>query len=126
MNVKRFTQDGECIEILGKGHSTLFPGKGSNGKLCVYVRIVDEIDRWNIGKDVYSMHSVKLSDALEGCNISIPTVQGSFNLNLPAMSAQSKFTLSDKGMTLQDQTDDGSCGNHIANVHTQVPRNLND
>ena len=104
----------------------MFPGQGKNGNLCVYVRILNEVDRWSTGKDVYSMHLVKLSDALEGCDISIPTVHGSSKINLPAMSSQSKFTLSGKGIILQDQRGIDSYGNHIANIRTQVPRNIDD
>ena len=82
ITIERFTQDGECIEMPLQGHRTLFGDKGKNGSLFATVRIVEEIDRWRDGADVFTKHYVRMGDAIEGCSVSIPTIHGAMSVQL--------------------------------------------
>ena len=80
------------------------------------VRIVEEFDRWREGNNVHTRHYVKLADAIEGCNISVPTIQGQVDFNIPSLSAVSYFTLPGKAQE----------GDHKVQTVLQIPRHTDE
>ena len=94
----RFARDGQVIELELQGHRTLYPDKGKNGKILATVRIVEESERWLVGNDVHSRHNVKLSDALRGCKIDVPTVYGVQQIEIKAASNESQLPIRGVGM----------------------------
>ena len=65
-----------------EGHETLFPDKGKNGSLLAIVHVVEEADRWRSGTNIHSRHFITLGEAIEGCQLSIPTIHGASKLEL--------------------------------------------
>ena len=67
---------------------------------------------------------MKLSDAVNGCEISVPTIHGTHEVKLAALGSQTRFALAEKGAIdlIEEETQKGD---HIAMVYTQVPKNIN-
>ena len=78
VKIDGFSRDGDKLKLELQGHNTVFRDKGKNGALEVTLHIVQETDRWCEGNDVFSKHHVCLSDALKGCEVTIPTVFGEY------------------------------------------------
>ena len=97
INIDRFVRNGQVVDNDLQGHKTLYPDKGKNGTLKCTVLVKDETERWRKGNNIHTNHYVSLSDALCGCVLTIPTVQGTQEIKLAQGAKSNIFKLEGKG-----------------------------
>ena len=85
-----------------------------------------EAERWRKGQDIFSRHYVTLAEALQGCQIKVPTVHGEHSIDLSRFDAGMKHIFEGKGVlkTKISGDDAAKAGNHIAFVKPIIPRNV--
>ena len=82
VEIPRFIDHGEEIKLDQLGHKTLYPEKYKDGDLVVKVSIIDDIQRRRNGLNIETIHNVKLSEALKGCEILVRTAHKTETLQL--------------------------------------------
>lgn len=110
----------QSIKIQGKGN----PGAngGPSGDLIIKLFVSSSKTFTRKGADVYTNVSISVWDALLGCVVTIPTVNGDVDLTVPpATEPNTILKLSGKGITLPN----GKTGDQYATVSVKFPKKLN-
>ena len=63
------------------------------------------MDRWRKGNNVFSKHYVHLSDALKGCEVTVPMVYGDHSIKITDMGIQTRHLIAGKGAKAKAQKD---------------------
>ena len=112
---------GKRLRISGKGNPS--PYGGEAGDLYVQVKVLPDRDFSLEGHDLHLNRSIKLSEALLGTTLSIPTLDGK-ELNLkvpPGTNHKTKMRLSGHGMPKMRGSGKGDL---YVTVLVQMPKTL--
>ena len=114
---------GKKLRIGGKGEPS--PYGGPSGDLLIQAKIIPDPDFRVEGKDLYMEREVKLTEAILGTRISVPTL-GSKRLNLkvpPGTRHGTKMRLGGKGLPgMKDSTK----GDLYVTILVSIPKKLTD
>ena len=113
---------GKKLRLAGKGQPGAFGGPP--GDLYIQAKVVDDSVFSVVGHDLYVDREIKLTEALLGAQIKIPTVDGK-NLNLkipPGTQHHTKMRM--KGYGLPEMKK-GQRGNLYARIVVKTPKRLN-
>lgn len=82
VTIPRLANHENEIILESEGHQTLLAMKGGkHGNLKVKLK-VEAGHRWRTGDDVFSQHFLTLSDALNRCEIDVPTIESSVKIQV--------------------------------------------
>lgn len=122
INIPSGIDEGQAISLRGEGDC----GKlgGPNGDLFVVVNILSHKIFKRDGFDIYFDMSIPYTKAVLGGTITIPTLEGNIDFNIPAGTQPgTKFKVRDKGIPNIRGT---SRGDLRFNVNIDVPKKIND
>ena len=114
---------GKKIRLAGKGEAS--PYGGPAGDLFIKSKVLDDPVCSVKGNDLYLKREIKLSDAILGTSISVPTFDGK-ELSLkvpPATKHKTKMRLSGHGLPYMHAKGQGDL---YVNIHVNMPRNLTE
>jgi DnaJ-class molecular chaperone len=122
VNIPAGTEDGKQLRLKGKGK----PGPGGAPAGDAYVRINIEphpyFDR--DGADVYLTLPITLQEAVEGATVTVPTVDGTVQMKVPAGSNSGK-TLRLRGRGIQPKGTDKR-GDQLVKLQVVLPDQPDD
>lgn len=114
-------REGARVRAAGQGASG--SGGGQNGDLFLRVRIEPHAFWKREGDDVSCEVPVRFDEAALGATISVPTIENSVNLKIPAGTQSGQtFRLSGRGVKQKD----GKAGDQFVKVKIAVPKELSD
>lgn len=97
--VPKFTEDNQTLQFEHEGHQSVFAAKGEDGHLVVRVRVERDATVRREGHHIISKHYVTLTEAMLGCNLTIPTVAGPKSLQIDHIKNSGyQYTLSGEGV----------------------------
>ena len=113
---------GKKIRIPGKGEKSVFGGQP--GDLFIKSRLIEDrvygVEDYNL----YINHEIKLTEAILGCKISVPALNGK-NLDLkipPGTKHQTKMRLPGQGLPFMNEN---KTGDLFVRIFVQIPKELN-
>lgn len=121
VNIPKGMVSGKKLRLPGKGSPS--PYGGNAGDLFIQSKVLDDPMFQVDGLDLHIRRTIKLSDALLGTKISVPTLSGK-ELSLkvpPGTNHKTKMRLSGHGLP---QMKSGNPGNLIVQVEIQMPKKL--
>lgn len=121
VNIPKGMMAGKKLRLPGKGNQD--PYGGVSGDLYVQAKVLPDKDFSAEGHDLYISRSIKLSDALLGVTLAIPTIDGK-ELNIkvpPGTSHKTKMRLAGHGLP---RMKDGGKGDLFVHLMVQMPRTL--
>lgn len=98
--------NGYKVRLKGKGH----PGRdgGKAGDLYLNIRVKPHKTFWREGDDLYVDVPISIYEAVLGCQINVPTIEGTAKMKIPCgTSSDQKFRLKGKGVTKLGKQDRG-------------------
>lgn len=112
---------GKRLRLSGKGEPS--PYGGSPGDLFIKAKVLDDPVYDVEGNDLYVTHEVKLSEAILGASISVPTLEGTeLSLRIPpGTKHNTKMRFS--GYGLPHMNGNGR-GDLYARIHVSLPKKL--
>jgi len=121
VNVPKGITTGKKLRIPGKGN--LNPYGGQPGDLYVQVKVLPDRVFSPEGHDLHIHRNIKLSDALTGTTLSVPTLEGKeLNLKVPAgTNHKTKMRLPGHGLP---RLKGGGRGDLYVNLLVQMPKKL--
>jgi curved DNA-binding protein len=113
---------GKKLRLAGKGNPGAYGGP--NGDLYVQIKVLDHPQFKREGDDLILNREIKLSDALLGTEIDVPTIdKKTMRLKIPAGTQNNaKFRLKGQGMPHMNKTGRGDA---YVQVTVGVPKKLN-
>ncbi len=119
LNIPHGVDTGDRMNVRGKGNPGI--NGGENGNLIVTFNVKPSQTFVRKGADVYINAPISISDALLGAVVTVPTVTGDCDLNIPACTEPGTILrMSGKGITLPS----GKTGNQYVTVNVKFPKNL--
>ena len=113
---------GKKLRLAGKGQPGAFGGPP--GDLYIQARVLDDASFSLVGHDLYIDREIKLTEALMGTQIEVPTVDGKgLNLKIPA-GTQHQTKLRMKGYGLPEMKKNRR-GDLYARILVKIPKRLN-
>ena len=114
---------GKKIRLAGKGEPS--PYGGPAGDLFIKSKFAGHPDYSVDGHDLYVNRSIKLSEALLGTQVSVPTLDGnSFNLKIPAGTRhKTKMRLGGHGLPHMKSSQKGDL---FVVIHIDMPKQLTE
>jgi molecular chaperone DnaJ len=114
--------DGQRIRVSGEGHAA--PAGGRSGDVYVLVRVRPDPRFVREGNDIYSQVDLTIVQASLGATMSVETLEGPVELELPAGTQPGEVrVLRGKGMPVLQGF---GRGDHRVLVNVSVPRHLSD
>jgi curved DNA-binding protein len=112
---------GKKLRIAGKGEPS--PYGGPPGDLYIQAKVIDDSVYDAEGYDIYIKREIKLSDAILGSNISVPTLSNKeLNLRIPpGTKHKTKMRLTGHGLPHMHGKGQGDLYVHI---HINMPKKL--
>ena len=111
---------GKRLRLKGKGLRD--PRTGRRGDLYLTVKVGDHPVFKRVGNDIYVQKEIKLTDALLGAEIEVPSLYGSKKVRIPqGVRSHSKVRL--KGLGVHD-SEKGLTGDQYVEVIVDIPRTL--
>jgi DnaJ-class molecular chaperone len=122
VNIPAGTEDGKQLRLKGTGT----PGPGGAPAGDAYVRINVEPHPYfaREGQDVYLTLPITLQEAVEGANVTVPTVDGTVQMKIPAGSNSGK-TLRLRGRGIQPKGSD-TRGDQLVKLQVVLPDQPDD
>ncbi len=121
VNIPHGVDTGDKRRISGKGEAGI--NGGPNGDLVLVIEVAPSKTFVRKGADVYTNISISVSDALLGTSVSVPTVDGEADLNVPACTeAGTILKRSKAGITLPSN----STGDEYVTVQVKFPKTLTE
>jgi DnaJ-class molecular chaperone len=122
VNIPAGTEDGKQLRLKGKGK----PGPGGAPAGDAYVRINVQPHQYfeRDGKDVHLTLPITLQEAVEGATVSVPTVDGTVQMKIPAGSNSGK-TLRLRGRGIQPKGSD-TRGDQLVKLQVVLPDQPDD
>ena len=113
---------GKKLRLAGKGEQS--PYGGTPGDLFIQAKVIDDPDYTAKEYDLYLDSKVKLTEAILGTKISIPTIEGKeLSLKIPAGTKHgTRMRLAGHGLPSMQGKKKGDL---YVNIHIDIPRNLN-
>ncbi len=119
LNIPHGVDTGDRMNVRGKGNPGI--NGGENGNLIVTFNVKPSQTFVRKGADVYINAPISISDALLGAVVTVPTVTGDCDLNIPACTEPDTILrMSGKGITLPS----GKTGNQYVTVNVKFPKSL--
>jgi len=113
---------GKKLRLSGKGQPGAFGGPPGN--LYIQAKVLDDSAFSLVGHDLYIDREIKLTEALMGTEITVPTVDGKdLNLKIP-VGIQHQTKLRMKGYGLPEMKK-GRRGDLYARILVKIPKRLN-
>jgi curved DNA-binding protein len=114
---------GKKLRLAGKGNPS--PYGGPPGDLYIKARVFDDPVFRPEGYDLHITRKIRLSDAILGTNISVPTIDGKeLNLKIPAGTRhKTKMRLSGHGIPRMRSD---LKGNLYVHIHVNIPADLTE
>jgi curved DNA-binding protein len=114
---------GKKLRLAGKGESS--PMGGAPGDLYIKAKVVDNPIYGVEENDLYLTREIKLSEAILGANISIPTVDGKeLSLKIPpGTKHKTKMRLADHGLPHMQAKGKGDL---YVYIHVKMPKHLTE
>jgi curved DNA-binding protein len=112
---------GKKIRLAGKGEPS--PYGGPPGNLFIKSRVIEDSVFSVQGNDLYINREIKLTEAILGVSVSVPTISGKeLILKIPpGTKHNTKMRLSGHGLPILQS---GGKGNLYANIHVSMPKQL--
>ncbi|MHC4713737.1 MAG: DnaJ C-terminal domain-containing protein, partial [Planctomycetota bacterium] len=121
VNIPKGINDGAKIRLAGQGEAGVAGGPPGDLYLLVHVPAHPEFRRQ--GNDVYSSVKIDMADAALGTKVSVNTLDGTVNLNIPpGTQPGTTLRLRDRGV----KTAAGAHGHHYVTVEVSIPRDLSE
>jgi len=114
-------EDGNRLRVRGEGDAG--PKGGPSGDLYVFLSVTADPRFRREGMDIYSDVSVSYLDAILGATLTVPTVDGDVQLNVPA-GTQPMTTMRIAGKGAPKLNDVSQRGTHYVKVNVEIPRSL--
>ncbi len=112
---------GQRLRLAGKGSRD--PYSGRTGDLYVTIKVAEHPVFRRVGNDLYVTKEVRVTDALLGGSVEVPTIDGPKQIKIPSgMKALSKVRL--KGLGVPDMKQ--GRGDEYVEVAIDVPRKLTE
>jgi curved DNA-binding protein len=114
---------GKKLRLAGKGNPG--PYGGPRGDLYIQATLLDDPVFTVEGQDLHTHREVRLTEALLGATISVPTIDDKqLNLKIPAgTKSGTKMRLPEHGLPM---IKGGGRGDLYVRIHIQIPKNLTD
>jgi len=114
-------EEGNYLPLSGKGHAGKRGGPAGDLIIVMDIKEHDYLER--DGNDVIYQHSISIPEACLGCNIEVPTLQGTEIIEIPSGTQPgTEFKLSGKGIP---NINSYGKGNQIVIINVYVPSRLN-
>jgi curved DNA-binding protein len=121
VKIPKGINSGQKLRLHAKGSRD--PYSGRTGDLYVTIKVAEHPVFKRVGNDLYVTKEVRVTDALLGGSVEVPTIDGPKQIKIPSgMRAQSKVRL--KGLGVVD-TKQGR-GDEYVEITIEVPRKLTD
>lgn len=124
MNVKipKGISTGKKLRLQGKGNRDPYTGK--RGDLYVTIKVGEHPVFKRTGNDLYVTKEIKLTDALLGTTVEVPSIDGPKRVTIPpGVKSHSKVRL--KGLGVPDLIK-GGAGDQYVEVILDIPKRLTD
>jgi curved DNA-binding protein len=121
VKIPKGINSGQKLRLHGKGSRDPYSGRA--GDLYVTIKVAEHPVFRRVGNDLYVTTEVKITDALLGGSVEIPTIDGPKQIRIPSgMKAHSKVRL--KGLGVPDMKQ--GRGDEYVEVTIEVPKKLTD
>ncbi len=115
VNIPVGVDDTTTMRLAGKGFASDFGGPP--GDLYLLLRIIPHSKFKRIGSNIQSEEEISYLDAILGTKIKVETVQGIFDLNIPAgTQPNAMLKIAGKGVESKNK------GDHIVNIKVKIPK----
>ena len=123
MKIPRGLITGKQVRLAGKGNPS--PYGGPPGDLYIKAKVLDDPQFSSQQYDLYLNHELKLSEALLGITISVPTIDDKqLSLKIPpGTKPGTKLRLSGHGLA---DMKDNKKGDLYVRVQIKIPQDLNE
>lgn len=115
-------ENGMQISVSGEGHAA--PHNGTNGDLLIVVKEVEHPQLKRDGNNLFFTQIISVMDAMLGCEISVPCLDGSYKVKLdPGTQSGTIVKLRDKGLPAVQGYGRGK-GDLYVKILVWIPRKL--
>ncbi len=121
LNIKPGIHDGQKLKVRGRGKKS--SRASAPGDLYVIISLLPHPVFTRKDNDLYCKQGINISTAVLGGKISIPTLSGHVNMNIPAETDNGK-TFRLKGMGMTDYDYPSVKGDLYVSVFINVPKNI--
>lgn len=122
VKIPKGVDTGQRLRLHGKG--SMDPHTGRVGDLYVTIKVAEHPVFRRVGNDLYVTKEVKVTDALLGGSVEVPTIDGPKQIKIPpGVKTHSKVRL--KGLGVTDMKRQGR-GDQYVEVLIDVPRKLTE
>lgn len=112
---------GKKLRLQGKGNKD--PYMGRTGDLYITIKVGEHPVFRRTGNDLYVTKDIKVTDALLGTAVEVPSIEGPKHVKIPGgIQTNSKVRL--KGLGVSDLK--GVTGDQYVEVHVDIPKKLTD
>ncbi len=119
VNIPKGVDDNDMIRVAGKGDAGV--NGGPNGDLILVIQVSKSQIFERKGADIYTTVDVSLADALLGATITVKTVKGEVDLNVPSCTQPATvLKMASMGVTLPS----GKTGDQYVKVNVVFPKSL--
>lgn len=116
-------EEGMQLTVRGEGHSA--PHNGTNGDLLVVIKEAQHPQLRREGNNLYYSQTISVLDAMLGCEISVPCIDGSTKVKIePGTQSGTTIKLKNKGLPSVSGYGSGK-GDLFVQVLVWIPRKLN-
>jgi curved DNA-binding protein len=113
---------GQKLRLAGKGNTDHYTGQ--SGDLYITIKVGEHPFFKRVGDDLYVTKDIKVTDALLGATVEVPTIDGPKQIKIPAgVGSRSKVRMKGIGVTHMQK---GGRGDQYVEVVVEVPRKLTD
>ena len=114
-------EDGNRLRVRGEGDAG--PKGGPAGDLYVFLAVTRDARFKREGMDIYSDISLSYIDAILGATVTVPTVDGTYDLKVPA-GTQPGTVMRIEGKGAPKLNNVNTRGTHFVTVKVDIPRSL--
>jgi len=118
VKIPRGIESGKKLRLKGKGNIDPFTGK--RGDLYITIKVGEHPVFKRTGNDIYVKHTVKLTDALLGTTVEVPSVDGPKQVKIPPGAKKIRL----KGLGVPDEK--GGRGDQYIEIDVEIPKKITD
>ncbi|MDO5443351.1 MAG: molecular chaperone DnaJ [Bacteroidia bacterium] len=116
-------EEGMQLTVHGEGHSA--PHNGTNGDLLVVIKEAAHSQLRRNGNNLYWSQTISVTDAILGCEISVPCLDGSTKIKVdPGTQSGTTIKLRNKGLPSVNGYGSGR-GDLFVQIFVWIPKKLN-
>ncbi len=121
VNIKPGVKDGQKLRVKGKGGKS--PTGGESGNLILKISVINNTNFTVNGNDLHLVQDVDLYTAVLGGKITVNTLKGPININIPPETQNGKvLRLKKLGMPVYGKKDE--FGDLYVKINVVLPKNL--